>query len=64
MKIAQLRAFTCALAVLLSLPFMSANAQTAAKVSEQEAHDIAVNAYLYFYPLLIDGHHPVAVHEH
>jgi hypothetical protein len=26
--------------------------QAAAMVSEQEAHDIAVNAYLYFYPLL------------
>jgi hypothetical protein len=52
MMTAPLKAFTCALALLLSLPFMSVHAQTATKLSEQEAHDISVNAYLYFYPLL------------
>jgi hypothetical protein len=31
---------------------MQFHAQPSDKVSEQEARDIAVNAYLYFYPLL------------
>jgi Uncharacterized conserved protein len=41
--------FTQALAQTQTEPL---GGQPAAKVSEQEAHDIAVNAYLYFYPLL------------
>jgi hypothetical protein len=43
--------FILALALLLSLPVTPADAQTA-KVSAQEAHDIAVDSYIYFYPLL------------
>jgi hypothetical protein len=39
------------LALLLSYPATPADAQTA-KISAQEAHDIAVDTYLYLYPLL------------
>jgi hypothetical protein len=48
----RLIALTCAIALSSTIAFTPVHAQTASKVSEQEAHDIGVKAYLYFYPLL------------
>jgi hypothetical protein len=52
MKTRKLRVSTCALAFLFSLPLIPAHAQMVPKVSAQEAHDIAVDSYIYLYPLL------------
>jgi hypothetical protein len=52
MKITRLQAFTYALVMLLPVPFIAVDAQTTDKVSEEEAHAIGVDAYMYFYPLL------------
>ena len=38
-------------------------AQAAAPITEQEAHAIAVDAYIYFYPLHVDGRVPEAIHQ-
>ena len=46
------KALTCALALFVLFPLIPAHTQTASKVSAQEAHDIAVDTYLYLYPLL------------
>jgi hypothetical protein len=46
------KAFTCALALFVFFRLIPAHAQTVSKVSAQEAHDIAVNTYIYLYPLL------------
>ena len=43
---------TSTLMLVAFLPLMPANAQTAGKVSAQEAQAIAVDAYLYFYSLI------------
>ena len=40
------------LALFSTMTFLPAHAQTATKISAQEAHDIAVDAYVYFYPLV------------
>ena len=39
-------------------------AQTPAAITEQEAHAIAVDAYIYFYPLLSMDIIPQAIHQH
>ena len=39
-------------------------AGTQSAITEQEAHAIGVDAYLYFYPLDHDGHDAEAIHEH
>ena len=39
-------------------------AQAAAPITEQEAHAIGVDAYVYFYSAHDDGHLPQAIHEH
>ena len=44
-------AITLALSLLIS-PVLPLNAQAQSAITEQEAHDIGVNAYLYFYSLL------------
>jgi hypothetical protein len=40
------------LALFSAVTFPPAHAQIATKISAQEAHDIAVDAYVYFYPLV------------
>jgi hypothetical protein len=40
------------LALFSTMTFLPAHAQTATKISVQEAHDIAIDAYVYFYPLV------------
>src|ERR1022692_4321411 len=40
------------LALFSAVIFVPAHAQTANKISAQEAHDIAVDAYVSFYPLV------------
>jgi hypothetical protein len=52
MRITPLKSFACALALLLFYPLMVAPAQAADTISEQEAYEIGVEAYVYFYPLL------------
>ena len=42
----------------------AALAQTAAPITEQEAHAIGVDAYVYFYSAHDDGHHAQAIHQH
>ena len=44
-------AITLALSLLIS-PVLPLNAQAQSAITEQEAHDVGVNAYLYFYSLL------------
>ena len=41
----------------------TALAQSAAPITEQEAHAIAVDAYIYFYSAPVDGHLPQAIHQ-
>lgn len=41
-----------ALAALLALPSVAAQAQATAPITEEAAHAIALDAYVYFYPLL------------
>jgi len=46
------RMFCCVAALLLSCSSLTVHAQGTSALSEQEAHDIGVQAYVYFYPLL------------
>ena len=41
----------------------AALAQTAAPITEQEAHAIAVDAYVYFYSAHVDGRVAQAIHQ-
>jgi hypothetical protein len=50
------------MAALLALPQWPAHAQST--LSPAEAQAIAVDAYLYFYPLLSDGRLAETFHEH
>jgi hypothetical protein len=52
MKTSTLKAFTSALALLSLLPFTVARAQSADNIAEGEAQAIAVDAYVYLYPLV------------
>ena len=52
MKTTTVRRFIYALALLMLLPFTGAQAQTADKVSEQEAYELGVEAYIYLHPLI------------
>jgi hypothetical protein len=52
MKTTLLKAFVCGTAILLLCSFAIVPVPAADSISEREAHDIAVDAYTYFYPLL------------
>ena len=41
----------------------AALAQSATPITEQEAHAIAVDAYVYFYSTPLDGYVPQAIHQ-
>jgi hypothetical protein len=52
MKITPLKILVCGLALLVSCLLAIVPVRAADTISEKEAHDIAVDAYVYFYPLL------------
>ena len=52
MKVTPLRAFVCGISLLFSYSLAVAPAQATDPISEQEAYEIGVQAYVYFYPLL------------
>ena len=57
----------CAIAMLLGIlfgPVLSLSAQAQTATTEEEAHAIGVDAYVYFYSLISAGHHTTSFHEH
>ena len=62
MNIKQLKTTTLTMAFLGLLPLSAVHAQSG--LSAEEAHAIGIDAYTYFYPLLIHGCLPQTVHQH
>ena len=57
----------CASALILGLflcPILSLAAQAQSASPRRPRTPSRVDAYVYFYPLIIDGHHAEAIHEH
>lgn len=52
MKPITMKSFACAMALLLFFPFAAASPQSAVRITEQEAYEIGVEAYIYLYPLI------------
>jgi len=53
MKMKSLKIFSGIMTIVICLSFAGVNAKTGKDMSEQEAYEIAVEAYLYFYPVIL-----------
>jgi len=52
MKSTTTRSFIYTITLLLCLPFTTTNAQTIGEITEQEAYEIGIEAYVYLHPLI------------
>ena len=52
MKGTTTRSFIYTIALLLYFPFTATNAQTIGEITEQEAYEIGIEAYVYLHPLI------------
>jgi hypothetical protein len=52
MKLKTIKSFMTIVVLAVLVPFTSLSAQTSAEITEQEANEIAIEAYIYLHPLL------------